>query len=253
MHDAAFAALGIDARYLAWDVPPAELAAAVAALRAPDVLGANVTIPHKRAALRLMDRLTDVARAVGAVNTVVPTRAGLEGDNTDVAGFLAALAELGPSPRGSTAVVLGAGGAARAVVVALSRAGARVRLYNRTVERAAAVVRAVGSGIELLAPGELAAAVGAADLVVNATSVGMAGAAPGSPLPKGVLPRAGAVVDLVYRPTETPLLRDARAAGIAVQNGLPMLVQQGAASFERWTGRAGPVAVMRAAAERALA
>lgn len=252
MHAAAFAAAGIDASYEAWDVAPEALGGAFARLREPDVLGANVTIPHKEAALALVDRATEAAAAIGAVNTVVPKGGALEGDNTDAEGFLAALAELGVDPHGAGVVVLGAGGAARAVVYALARRGARVRLVNRTPERADRLARAMGrfGDVATLPDEQRDSAVRGCDLLVNTTSVGMHGAAEGlSPLPDGVLPRAGAVLDLVYRPAETVLLADARRAGLAVQNGLPMLVHQGAASFERWTGVRPAVEAMRRAAQ----
>lgn len=254
MHEAAFAALGLDHHYRALDVNPSELPAAVAALRLPDVLGANVTIPHKVRVHDLVDARTPAAEAIGAVNTVVRTGAGLEGDNTDAEGFLAAAAELGLEPEGATCVVLGGGGAARAVVWGLASAGARVRVHNRNRARAADLQRSMAAHgrVELVAEGGLETAVATADLLVNATSVGMHGADAGSPLPEAWLPTAGAVIDLVYRPAETLLLRRAGAAGLRVQNGLPMLVHQGAASARRWLGVDPPLAVMRAAAEAAL-
>jgi len=255
MQDAALRACGIDARYLARDVPPQALRAAVAELHAADVAGANVTIPHKQAVMRWLDGLTDVARAVGAVNTIVPTPRGLVGDNTDGEGFLRALAELGVTPAGLPTVVLGAGGAARAVTLALLQAGARVTLYNRTRVRAERLAAELaGQGAVSVAGGRgLEGRVSSARLLVQATAAGMEGAAEGaSPLPEGVLPQEGAVVDLVYRPRETPLLARARSAGLTVQNGLPMLIHQGALAFERWFGQDAPVEVMRRAAEEAL-
>lgn len=255
MHEAACAALGIDASYRAVDVPPEGLERAVAELRDPEVAGANVTVPHKRAVIPWLDGLTEAARRVGAVNTIVPTAAGLIGDNTDAHGFLRGLAELGVDPSGRRCVVLGAGGAARAVTVALLGAGAQVALSNRTEARArelAADLEGIGQ-VAVLAPGALEAAVRGAHLLVQATSAGMRGVAEGvSPLPPGVVPDDGAVVDLVYRPAQTPLLEAARRAGLAVQNGLPMLVHQGALAFERWFGRPAPVEVMRRAALAAL-
>jgi len=253
MHDAAFAALGLGVRYRALDVPPEALVAAVAGLRRPDVIGANVSIPHKRSVMELLDALTPVARAVGAVNTITPRGGGLEGHNTDVEGFLEGLRELGVGIAGARVLVLGAGGAARAVVYGLAGGGARVTLHNRGAERARDLARdmtAVGE-VRCVEAAALPAAVAACDLVVNATSVGMQGGAAGagaSPLPDGVLPEHGAVVDLVYRPAETLLLRRAREAGRPTQNGLAMLVHQGAAAFSRWTGLPAPVEVMRRAA-----
>ena len=205
--------------------------------------------------MRWLDGLTDAARAVGAVNTIVPTSRGLVGDNTDGEGFLRALAELGVAPGGQEAVVLGAGGAARAVTLALLQAGARVTVHNRTrlrAERLAADLAGHGA-LAVIGEGAVEGAVRSAHLLIQATAAGMEGAAEGSsPLAESVLPAQGAVVDLVYRPRETLLLARARAAGLATQNGLPMLVHQGALAFERWFGRAAPVEVMRAAAEEAL-
>ena len=255
MHNAAFRELGLDAHYRALDVAPEALAEAVAVLRTPDVAGANVTVPHKQAVVRWLDGLTDAARAVGAVNTIVPTADGLIGDNTDGEGFLRALAELGVDPRGVRGLVLGAGGAARAVVAALLGAGSRVALYNRTSARADSLaVELAGHGeIRVLRATELAAWVRDTRLLVQATSAGMEGATEGvDPLPDGSLPQQGAVVDLIYRPRETPLLARARRAGLVTQNGLPMLIHQGALAFERWFDRPAPVETMREAAEAAL-
>jgi len=253
MHRAAFAATGVAGRYDAVDVAPDDLAAAVAALRAEPWWGANVTVPHKTAVVPLLDELTPAARRLGAVNTIVRRGRRLLGDNTDLPGFALALGALRPDLAGAAAVVVGAGGAARAVVAALLDAGARVSLHNRSRARAEALIAALGaSTVRLLDDAALAVAVGASDLLVQTTTVGMEGGPVGSPLATGVLPRRGAVVDLIYRPARTPLLVDAQAAGLEVQNGLPMLVHQGALAFEAWTGVAAPVDVMGRAAEAAL-
>lgn len=253
MQQAALDALGLRARYEALDVPPQALAATVAALRAAPWWGANVSVPHKEAVVAMLDELRPNARRLGAVNTVVRDGDRLLGDNTDLIGFGRALDDVGPFGAGTSAVVLGAGGAARAVVAALRDRGATVAVANRSPPRAEALVAALGSGgARVLAADEVEAAVRSADLLVQTTTVGMAGGPPGSPLPEGVLPRAGAVVDLVYRPAWTPLLRAAAAAGLVVRNGLPMLVWQGAAAFEAWTGRSAPVDAMGRAAEAAL-
>lgn len=255
MQAAAFTACGVDARYLAVDVTPAELAGAVRELRQPDVVGANVTVPHKVAVMPLMDELSADARRVGAVNTVMRRGSRLVGDNTDSQGFLLALGELGLEPRGLRCVVLGAGGAARAVAAALLAAGAEVALHNRSRSRAeqlAAELAPLGH-VALPAATELGAVVRAAELLVQASAAGMEGVAGGAlPLPEGLLPRAGAVMDLVYRPLETPLLARARAAGLATQSGLPMLLHQGALAFERWFRRPAPIEDMRRAALAAL-
>ena len=250
MHNAAFEQLGLAAHYEALDVPPDAVEEAVGSLRNADCYGANVTVPHKLAVIPFMDELTEAAEAVGAVNTIVNTDGKLLGNNTDASGFLRALrGGLDESLVEKTAVMLGAGGAARAVTYALLSENVRVRVYNRTVEKAQALAEdfeALGD-ISVLDEGGLEPAVQTADLLVNTTSVGMArgGVDPEtSPLPSDVLPSEGFVCDLVYRPAKTKLLRDAEAAGLLVQNGLPMLVYQGAEAFERWTGREAPVEVM---------
>lgn len=253
MQRAAFAALGVDATYDAFDVPPAELEAAVAALRGAPWWGANVTVPHKTAVVPWMDELAPAARRLGAVNTIVRRGGRLIGDNSDLPGFARALSDVRPDLAGARVVVVGAGGAARAVVAALADAGARIALHNRSAERARALVAALAlPEVALLASEDLVGAVAGCDVLVQTTTVGMAGGPAGSPLPDGVLPAGGAVVDLVYRPAVTPLLAAALAAGLPAQNGLPMLVYQGARSFEAWTGVAAPVEAMGAAAEAAL-
>ncbi len=252
LQEAAFAAAGIDAGYELLDVTPDRLAQAVAALRTEPWLGANVSVPYKTTVTRWLDELSPTARRLGAVNTIVRRGERLYGDNTDLRGFARSLADLDVPVRGAEVVVLGAGGAARAVVAALVDAGAAVAVHNRTGERARALVADLAPAGRVLADADLAPAVRAAHVLVQTTSVGMTGGPPGSPLPAGVLPRSGAVVDLVYRPPVTPLLAAAAAAGLEVRNGLPMLVYQGAASFEAWTGRAAAVAAMGEAAERAL-
>jgi shikimate dehydrogenase len=254
MHDAAFAALGLPGRYLALDVAPAELAAAVARLRDdPTLLGANVTVPHKGAVIEHLDRLSPLAERLGAVNTIRRDGGALVGDNTDAPGFARAIATLGRPLRGELAVVLGAGGAAAAVVAALVAAGALVLVHNRGAERARALAaRWSDDGVRPLADAELGAATAAAAWLVNTTTVGMQGGPAGSPLPAEALPLRGAVVDLVYRPRSTPLLAAAQARGLLTQDGLPMLVHQGALAFELWTGREAPLTAMQAAVEARL-
>lgn len=250
MHNAAFAALGVNATYELWPTPLAGLPDRVASIRAGGVLGANVTVPHKQAVMPLIDRLTDEARLVGAVNTIVIENGTLLGDNTDTAGFARAVRERRPGWHPRRAVVLGAGGAARAVLVALSGMGARtVQLANRSPERARALANALPAiPIAVVAPDGLVAALDGADLLVNATSLGWH---PGElPLDPALLDRLAPdalVADLTYR--ETDLLRAAADSGREALDGLPMLVYQGAASFERWTGQEAPVATMRAAVE----
>lgn len=246
IHNAAFAATGLDWAYLAFDVAPGDGESAVAAMRTLGLGGLSVTMPHKDAAARAVDRCAPEAAALGAVNCVVPEPDGtLVGENTDGPGFLDALeADLGASPEGRRCVVLGAGGAARAVVLALAGAGAsEVVVVNRTSDRAVAAA-SLAPGVARVGTVEEA---GGAELVVNATSVGMDGAT--SPLPPGMIASGQIVVDLVYHPAETPLLAEAATAGAAVANGLGMLVHQAAHAFRLWTGEAAPVGVMAEAVQ----
>lgn len=261
MHDAAFAAAGIDARYEAWDVPPERLASSLERLRGDGFLGANVTVPHKRAVLDHVDEVTDEARAIGAVNTLRSDGGRLRGDNTDAIGFASALREAGLDPAGRTIVLLGAGGAARAVAHALLRGGARsIRIRNRTRATAEALTRATGDDarVRVFAADDPEAHRGA-EWWINATSVGMAregDVRDESPVAREAFAAsadATAAIDLVYRPRRTRFLREAREAGLRTVDGVGMLVHQGAASFRAWTGRAAPVDVMREAVGAALA
>ena len=251
MHNAAFGELGLDWVYVAFEVAVGAVPAAFAGARALGMGGLSVTIPHKAAALAEVDDLTPAARAVGAVNTVVAGEdRRLLGDNTDGAGFLASLADEGFDPAGRVCLVVGAGGAARAVVHALVGAGAaEVMVANRTPERAEEAVARTEGVARVASTDEVVRA----DLVVNATPLGLAGSAPAElPVDAALLGRGQLVVALVPNPAITPLMRAAREAGCSVAGGLGMLVHQGALAFEQWTGRPAPVGVMRAAAVRAL-
>jgi shikimate dehydrogenase len=258
IHQAAFDALGIPARYERWEVAPADLPAWVAALRAPQTLGANVTVPHKEAVVPLLDALSPTARAIGAVNTIVHRDGQLYGDNTDAAGFLRALDEVGGVPRGAPAVLLGAGGAARAVAYALLQAGiGALAIFNRHAERARALAVALQAhaqvpveGFPLDAP-QRAERLARCALLVNTTSVGLHGDE--RLLPPAEVPAHALVVDIIYNPPQTPLLADAERRGARTLNGLPMLVYQAALAFECWTGHQPPLERMFAAARAALA
>ncbi|MFM7321984.1 MAG: shikimate dehydrogenase [Armatimonadota bacterium] len=254
MHNAAFAALGLDWVYVPFAVDPDRVREAVAGVRALGIVGVNVTVPLKERVGEWLDDLTPTARRLGAVNTIFRDGDALVGDSTDGDGFLAALAHAGHPPiAGATAVVLGAGGSARAVVDALARREMRVVVANRTVERAEAL-RALGAG-EIVGWSEdsIGSAVAGADLVVNTTSLGMTpNADTVPPVPAGALHPGIAVVDLVYNPPRTLLMERAVAMGAPAFNGLEMLVRQGALSFERWTGQAAPVDAMRGAVRGAL-
>lgn len=260
MHNAAFEALGLCWRYVLLPTLPGQVKATLAQLKAQDYRGANVTVPHKQAVMPHLDEITDAARAIGAVNTIVAQKGRVSGHNTDGDGFLAALREAGFEPAGRRALVLGAGGAARAVVHALAQAGCAVAIHNRTVRRAAELahhmqdtgLRAPVTWVPItatLAGLELADF----DLLVNATPVGMWPQTDASPWPETLpLPSHWTVFDLVYNPVETRLLAQARVFGAAAVGGLEMLVRQGALALELWTGEPAPVSVMRAAAQEAL-
>ena len=259
---AAFDALGLDVRYEAWDTPPADLPVAMERLRSHELMGANVTIPHKEAVLRLVDRLDPLAERVGAVNTVARRDGRLHGANTDVTGILRALEDEGVDVRDRHVVILGAGGAARAAVVAMRKGGAaRVTVANRTLERAEALVPLGGSDLPVRAvpldasSERLRAALRSASLVIHSTSLGMRHGPDenASPLPPGLLISAQAAFDFVYVPERTPFLEAAAAAGARTIGGLAMLVHQGAESFRLWTGIDPPIEVMFEAARTALA
>ena len=257
----AFEAVGLDIRYEIWDTEENELRALLEILRQPSRLGANVTIPYKEAVLSLLDDVEHDALRIGAVNTIVNREGQLIGYNTDNSGFLRALYQDGDFvPRGKTVALLGAGGAARAVGFTLLDAGVEsLTIVNRTPERGEALACHLRQfGVEVTAvpsqSGEIAEAMAVCDLVVNCTSVGLEGSGTEgeSPLPERLIPRQALVYDLVYNPPETALLRLAGEAGARTLGGLPMLVYQGAASFELWTGEAAPVNIMMEAARSAL-
>ena len=233
MMNAAFAELGLDWRYLKLPVPPDRFEETVRALPGSGYRGVNVTIPHKLAAHDLADELSDTAGAIGAVNTLTFGENGrIAGDNTDAGGLLDALGE----PLPPTALVLGAGGAARAAAWALAHAGADVTVWNRTPKGAAELAGALG-----VAASERP---GAAELLVNATSVGLRPADSLDGLP---LVDAEVVVDLVYGAGQTPFARWAEERGARLVDGLEVLVRQGARSLRLWTGQVPPVDSMRRA------
>ena len=236
MQEAAFAATGLNGwAYQRLPVPPHLFAETVRALPQSGFVGANVTIPHKEAALALATEETDTARQIGAANTLTFADGRIAADNTDAPGLLAALS--GPPPR--TALVLGAGGSARAAVWALTQAGTDVAIHNRTPERAVGLAQELGArATETLEP---------ADLLVNCTAIGLEDPDT-SPVDRIAWP---VVVDLVYGDRETALIRAARDAGAVTLDGLEILVRQGALSFSRWTGTPAPLDVMRAAARAA--
>lgn len=263
MHNAAFHALSLGWNYEPLHTPREGLQATVARLRTEECAGANVTMPHKEAVIEFLDALSVSARQVGAVNTIVKRAGRLIGANTDVYGFAQALRRARVQVRGQHAVILGAGGAARAAVCALAAAGiARVTIVNRTAARAEALAADLRrrfprlgldvNGTDALTRADTFAPL-SASLIVNATGVGMSPRTHESPLPRGaIFPRGAVAFDLVYRPLRTRFLREAERAGALGVEGIDMLVFQGAAAFRLWTGRDAPVDVMFAAARNAL-
>ncbi len=242
MQNAALAGLGLDGEwvYEAVDVRPEDFREFVRGMEAGGFAGANVTVPHKEAALALADEATEAARAIGAANTLTFAAGRILADNTDAPGLTDALPE---SPAGHPALLLGAGGAARAVLWALREAGAEVDVWNRTPARAAALTAALGGSA---VAGEAARA-GRYDLIVNSSAAGLGDTDGLAALPLGPESfRPGqTVVDMVYGDRETTLLSAARAAGAATVDGLEILVRQGARSLEVWTGRTPDLEVMR--------
>lgn len=258
MHNAAFRRLGIDSVYLPFRVRKEDVEWAVYAVRALNIRGLNVTIPHKAAVIPHLDGLDPSAERMGAVNTIVNNNGVLTGYNTDAEGFVRALRENGVEPAGANIVILGAGGASRGISFLLADAGADLTILNRSPERAeelaGKIFSASGRRVRALPLDEenLALVLEKADVLVNTTRLGMVPDADLSPVPSGLL-RSGLVVfDIVYNPVKTRLLADAGAAGARAIGGLEMLVWQGALAFTLWTGREAPVDLMRGAAVEAL-
>ena len=259
MHNAAFAALEMDWAYVPLPVYPDHVGEAVRGLRALGFVGANVTVPHKQAVLLHLDEVSHAAQVIGAVNTIVVRDGLLYGDNTDAAGFIASLREIGFDPAGTYCAVLGAGGAARAVVHALADAGAlQVCVYNRHFSRARDLCQDMAKfhtavRFEPASLDEVSVIGEDTDLLVNATSLGMWPETETSPWPQDLpIPAHLTVCDLVYNPPETRFLSQAQAVGATTVGGLGMLIHQGAMAFELWTGRPAPVAAMREAVHAAL-
>ena len=257
MQQPAFDELGIDARYELWDRRQAELAAALTELRSDDFLGANIAVPHQEHVAGLLDRLTEDAQATGAVNVISREGGRLVGHNPHVGGFRHALDKLvGRQKMPRHAVVLGAGEAARAVVFGLISEGfQRIVVFNRHLHRGEGLVRHFGRStahMDLRAmpwhESVIEAELAKTRLLVNATSVGVDPDA--TPIPAELIPSDLLVMDLVYDPAQSRLLREAAAAGCSTMNGDLMLLQQGARAFELWTGQPAPIEVMRAALDR---
>jgi shikimate dehydrogenase len=261
---AAFTAAAIDGRYEKWETAPDELQGRIDALRGDDFYGANVTIPHKEAVIALLDRLDETAERAGAVNTIVHEGDQLVGHNTDVAGFARALRDdAGFDPKGKRCGIIGAGGAARAVALALVDAGASIVLLTgrtpKKLDRIVAGLRGIedtGTTITWThwGDGTFMTVLPSCELLVNCTPVGTKGseAEGASPIDPQWLPKSGVVFDLVYNPPETPLLKTAKERGLKPVSGLGMLVYQAAESFRLWTGKDAPVEKMLAALGEAL-
>jgi shikimate dehydrogenase len=261
MHNAAIAALNLPYIYIPFSVLPEDIGPAIRSLIPLGIRGVNLTIPHKERVLPFLDEISTEAQAVGAVNTVHNENGRLIGYNTDGEGFSGPLKARGFNPHGKRAVLLGAGGSARSVLYRLAKDGAKITIVNRTAERASRLANEIGSAVQgatidwldLNDTAGLKESLEGAELLVNTTSVGMSplcDAIP--PIPLESLHPGLLVVDLIYNPIETRLLSEARARGAETLNGVPMLVYQGAASFEKWTGAYPPVDVMQKAVEARL-
>ena len=251
MHNAAFASLGMNRVYV--PMPVNDVAQAMSGLRGLGFRGASVTVPHKQAVIPFLDELDPVAEKIGAVNTLLlrhdhEGRPVVRGCNTDWLGANAALAAADIELRGRRIVVAGAGGAAKAVGFGLIEAGAELVITNRTTESGQELAQWLGC--EFIALDDLAWVT--ADVFINTTSVGMEPNTEGIIIPPPLLPKFTAVMDIVYAPLETRLLREAKAAGCRTVDGLAMLLYQGAEQFRIWTGVPAPVQVMRAALEEEL-
>lgn len=258
--NAALEAGGVDARYVALRMSAEELPDFLKGIRHSNIKGFNATIPHKEALVKLCDKLSKEAQLIGAVNTVSIKAGKLHGDNTDGVGFLESLTDEGKfDPKGKKVCLLGAGGSARAIGYSLAKAGAsQIVIANRTAPKARALADELGAKVKKTKfsasshrSSELSRAVEGADLLVNATSVGLGGRGIIS-LPWGVLPKPALIADIVYEPRLTPLLTEAKRRKYKILGGLGMLVHQGALSYEIWTGTKPDVAKMRKAADKAL-
>ena len=256
MHNAAFTCLGLDYVYLPFRIPKERLGEAIGGLRGLGFRGINVTIPHKVAVMSFLDEIEPAAEKIGAVNTIVNDNGRLTGYNTDASGFLLALGQAGFKPNGKKAVILGAGGASRAISFALAGSGAGLVILNRReeldwAEALAGRIRDTGgwkaAALELN-PDNLKQALEGADLLVNATSLGMHPNIESTPVDKTLLRPGLFVFDAVYNPLRTRLMREAGETGATLVSGLDMLIGQGTVAFELWTGEKSPAAEMKKAA-----
>jgi shikimate dehydrogenase len=260
MHNAAFAELGLDYRYELWDIEPERLEEVVDRLREPRMRGANVTLPHKVSVMELLDAVEVGASKIGAVNTIVNDGGFLTGYNTDVTGVERSLEEAGVDPGGMAAVMVGAGGAAKAIGYYLSALVESLTIINRTKSRAEELAKYLSGLPECAASVSarslnrevLAGALVNADLLVNATSLGMTPDVDTTPVNRSLLKAGLVIVDAVYNPMKTRLVKDAEEVSATAIGGLSMLVHQGAEAFELWTGIEAPTSLMFEAARLTL-
>ena len=260
MHNAAFRKTGVDYIYLPFRVRKEELDKAMEGMRALNIRGLNVTIPHKVTVLQFLDKLDSLAEKIEAVNTIVNDDGVLTGYNTDASGFLQALLEKGIEPKGKNVVILGAGGASRAISFILADRGANPVILNRLLELdwakelAGKISQTFNKEVDALELNRenLVETLGKADILVNATSLGMNPNIDQTPVPSDLLRPGLIVFDIVYNPIKTSLLKEAEAAGAETIGGLDMLVWQGALAFEKWTGRKAPAGLMKEEAIKLL-
>jgi shikimate dehydrogenase len=254
MHNAAFQALNIDAVFLAFKIAPTQVEGAMRGVRSLGIRGLNVTMPDKDAVMQYLDEIDETAKLLGSVNTVLNEGSSLRGFSTDGAGAHRALEENGVKLAGTKLVLLGAGGAARAIAFTLAREAKELVILNRTPEKTSNLVQALNDKFHKkissasLTPANIEQSLCGADVLINATSVGMHPNEKQTLIKSVFLNSDLTVMDIIYNPLETKLSKDAKAAGAKVISGVEMLIHQGAASFEIWTGKAAPVEVMRQAA-----
>ena len=260
IHNAAFSEMGLDYAYVAFPVKAEEVPAAIAGMKALNMRGLSVTMPHKVAVIPLLDKLDPLAEKIGAINTIVNDNGILTGYNTDATGFLQAMLERGVEPKGKNIAIMGAGGASRAVSFILADRGAELVILNRLLELdwavklARKISQAFGKNVEALELNEdnLAKTLENTDILVNTTSVGMIPDIDKTPVPSGLLKSDLIVYDVIYNPVKTRLLKDAEAAGATIISGVDMLVWQGVQAFEKWTGQTPPFDIMNAEAMKLL-
>jgi shikimate dehydrogenase len=254
MQNAAFEGQNLDYMFLAFKVKSTELENAVNGMRALNIRGLNVTMPHKSSILKYLDRIDLSAQIINSVNTILSRDSKLFGFNTDGIGAVKALRENGVELKGRKVLLLGAGGAARAIAYAMARESDELAVLNRSLKPAQDLAKLLEKTVNkkivagALTPKEIELNLQDSDILINATSVGMKPKPNESPVPLKLLRSNLAVMDIVYNPIETQLAKDAKAAGAKVVSGIEMLIYQGAASFEIWTGKSAPVEVMRQAA-----